>query len=279
MTKADKPTKRVSTSLRPSRAAAGPSGRKRTTGDEIDLHAGDVIGWAIFTRNGGEVIEQVSERGIEIAVGPSETRPQMRVRYSPADAGGLEEDERFLFSDAKQQLAQIRALTMCGATFSLVSDVYEIVIDRHPECPHDLIDKVLDGMFAERRDQRDLRQDRLARRTYKLVKGLVGDIEERTRREANEQLELRENLSEAVRKALDMAITDQERVVLRRLTPGGVLSPDDFHRSLITLVERLDWNRLTEAERDWLKSAGIAEGGKALLAERFKPTEHDLNRW
>ena len=67
----------------------------------MDLKNAEVIGWAIFTRNGGEVIEQVSERNIEIAVGPSETRPQLRVRFAPDDACDLADEERFLFSAAR----------------------------------------------------------------------------------------------------------------------------------------------------------------------------------
>lgn len=235
------------------------------------LQNGQLIGWALLVRNGPEVIEQVHRRDLTIALGSSPSRPQIRVRSlsvyaeeTGLDEDGVEVDEKILWPLAKSNMPQIRALVMCGEVLTLETDDYEAIIDRHPDCPHDIVDKGLKRLIKGAQRDHEARRDRVARKSYRLLRKVDSSTEEiraSLLREIEWQLEVRKAVAGVLPNIVARAPTDLQRTQLERLAPSGrLLSYAEFMDSIAALYKGIDWALLTPQQKLELSSFGLNEG-------------------
>jgi hypothetical protein len=204
------------------------------------------VGWARFRDNGGAVLAEVAKTERECAVGTGRASLHLRLRPEAnhqAEADKVREEHKLRFDAAKEQWYQFRTLVALGVPFLLKSKGgSRVLVDRHPDYEHDLIDAHLKRMRSSAR-----------RQVWKEVVAILQVLQK----------------SRKGRKIDDQR--DQPREGAPRL-------PENLQRVLNNLLEVLDREGV-EVE-SFVKSVmrfDFARGADAEVNRKTVPTEKDLD--
>ena len=211
-------------------------------------NATTLLGLADLRRNGGAAIENVATTGKEQSFSSSKTVPQIRFRPAslhPDLVQEIPEENRVLLKVVTSNLTQYRALVIVGTSFLVTSGRHAVIMDRHPDCPCEIVEARMKAWRAEVRAGAHASTRRHAKRAATTGEETL----EFVRRAAKAQEE-----RDAARTARDQRIIGLLEKILEK---GGTLTPADR-----TLLERLK----------------IKEGADACLADCRRPRERDLDR-
>jgi hypothetical protein len=106
-----------------------------------------------FRQKGSDLIASVCSTGEPVAFSTS-TVPQIRMRSAALnkdEAADIPDEARFTFVEAKAHFSQIRAAIMLGEPFLVTSKKNRVILDRHPECPHQISDGVRERWQSQTR--------------------------------------------------------------------------------------------------------------------------------
>jgi len=111
------------------------------------------LGWAKLVREGGALIVQVGKTKEELAFSTSKV-PQIRMRAASEHSEEVDEiDEKYQieYKDLKSNLTQYRTLIMMGQVLQVRSGKYQVLLDRDPAYPHDIVDEFKRDIRSETR--------------------------------------------------------------------------------------------------------------------------------
>ena len=157
----------TSKARRPGATISSPQPRKAV--NKKMAMSSKYLGWAVFNRNGGALIEEVDGSGRTRIIGTSGATPQVRIRPGskfPKTVARVRREHNLLFDSYKSVHRQVRALIAMGTPFVIRSGGSSVLIDRHPDFVRDLIDKEIVRCKREAVDE-------LARALLTIVKALV----------------------------------------------------------------------------------------------------------
>jgi hypothetical protein len=106
-----------------------------------------------FRQKGSDLIAAVCATGDPAAFSTS-TVPQIRMRSATLhkdEVADIPDEARFTFVEAKARFSQIRAAIMLGEPFLITSKKNRVILDRHPECPHEIADGVRERWKSQAR--------------------------------------------------------------------------------------------------------------------------------
>ncbi len=108
------------------------------------IEDGKLMNYTVLVRRGGELIQTVSQLGIEVTLSSSEI-PQMRVRAlakHPKLAENVRKEHVFQFTAMKPKIPQVRHLVI-GMNRPVIvhSRKDAVILDRHPDARTELVDK------------------------------------------------------------------------------------------------------------------------------------------
>jgi hypothetical protein len=204
-------------------------------------------GLADFRQKGSQLIADVCMTGNQVYFSTSSV-PQIRMRSAAKhrdEVAEIDEDARFTFAASKAHFLQIRAAIMFGEPFLISAKKNAVILDRHPDYPHEIMDGV-------RR-----RWESAARATAHAI----------TRKHAK----LASQTSRKIEEMLKPFLAEQERV-------AGKLVEDLAAIRLRAVLTPEDKGKLAEIERKvgvlWFREGARKDGdGRRSL------DQHDLERY
>ncbi len=206
-----------------------------------------LLGMTKFTREVKGAVERASSERVEVSFGTSSNVPQIRFRpvsLHPDVAKEVPEANRIPIKAVRVDGFQYRALVLTGTTFVVSSGVHSVIMDRHPDCPSDVLDAHLKARRAEIRSGAHASTRKHARRAADAGEMALLCIRRIGAEQANRDADL-------------AGVSEQIVDLLERVLASGVLSAEDKK-----LLARLR----------------IREGADATLADNRRPNSWNLDR-
>jgi hypothetical protein len=207
---------------------------KAEKGPVLTKDGEELLGLREFRREGGDIIRDVARGQRKVAFSTNGRFPQIRLRAAADHDDEVEEvpDElRLKFTDVKDEFAQYRVTVWTGERIFVYahSERYAVIMDRHPDCPKEIVEARLKRIRSESRMSAMRKVVSEARKTREI-------LERRDARDAeisNALAKLAENntLAEADRKLVKSALARlmPDIIAANKRRPRG----DDLERTLL----------------------------------------------
>jgi len=196
-----------------------------------------IRGWSEFSRNGASLIREVEARGVQIEISTNPRMPQMRLRPASrfaAEISSLAPENFVSFQNFLRHLSQYRTLVFLDEKFVISTDKFEVVADRHPGCPHDVIDIHLKRRSISLRDRRLRAASIYSKRSSEGVEQIIATVQALSD-------EKREILNVLKRIEERCTLTDDDRKLLERIRmkEGAEAALQEFRRPHEGHLERV----------------------------------------
>ena len=225
-----------------------PVGRKRRSPlaskpPQPAVNLSKAISWSIYGRNGAEFIKAVSIKRRSLAITGWGVNQAVLIPLPECDQDKIDnvvDMARISFAASKRNLVEYRALIMKGEAFIVTSGSHSVLLDRHEDCPHGVIDEFA-KLWAHEARSRD------AKRTGRNAKLA-----------AENTIELVSSMKEVI---------------------SGLKSFQERHREIGNLLEELsDKNLIPQDLIRKVNVLWGRAGADAAVAEKCKKTENNLDR-
>lgn len=237
-------------------------------------------GLAVLIRNGGEAIEQVSTKKIEVSFSTSNVK-QIRMRSAAAfseEAEDIPTENCISFKDLKADVIQYRVIILSGDALQVTSGKHTVILDRHPVFRNNIIDARNKRWRAKIRAEAQAETRNNAKRAAKnsetimeMFEEFLGYVKKRVRHEEKVVGMLEDILKQE-------PMTDRQRTLLNRLLlDRGILKQVDWERTVADLVASiLDQRTPSAAEQKIIDTLLLDEGLKVQVANKRRPGERNL---